>query len=214
MSNSSHQIPDKAESISVTPSGNLTSTDVQNALQELQTDIDGLGGGNYVVLNVVDLTSSPTALVSWDNTLINSSYKTYEIYGIGLKNSNGSTYGQIARVTESGTPASGASDYKQASTWITSTPSTSNGGGSVDAAYLYASTVNSNKSNNFKIELCNSQQSSETEINIDVRYDTTSQQEKLTASISRQSPVISDGIQISTTTGTYNAGFMVLVGKN
>ena len=46
MANSSHLIPDKATNISVSPTGNLSSSNVQDALVELQTDIDGLGGGS------------------------------------------------------------------------------------------------------------------------------------------------------------------------
>lgn len=41
-----------ASAISVVPTGNLTSTDVQNALEELQTDIDGLDFGVLPKVNV------------------------------------------------------------------------------------------------------------------------------------------------------------------
>ena len=43
-----------ASDVSVVPSGNLTSTDVQNALEELQADIDTVvGGGNGDMLKSV-----------------------------------------------------------------------------------------------------------------------------------------------------------------
>ena len=47
-----------AAEVAVTPSGNLGSTDVQAALQELQTDIDGLGGGIVWTIVTTNVTLS------------------------------------------------------------------------------------------------------------------------------------------------------------
>ena len=44
--------PSAAENISVSPSGNLTSTDVQTALVELQTDINNFSGGSNVASDI------------------------------------------------------------------------------------------------------------------------------------------------------------------
>ena len=48
-----------ASAVSVTPSGNLASTDVQAALVELQTDIDGLApAGNYITALTGDVVAT------------------------------------------------------------------------------------------------------------------------------------------------------------
>lgn len=44
-----------ASDIPVTPTGNLASTDVQAALEELQADIDGLSGSGDMLKSIYDL---------------------------------------------------------------------------------------------------------------------------------------------------------------
>lgn len=215
MSNTSYLVTQDATGTAYDNStSGLTATDVQAAIDEV-AGASG-GSGDYVVLNVADLGASPSASVTWNSTYINSTYKSYEIYAIGIKNSNGTSYPTLARITETGTPVSGGTSYKQASSYSTSAPAGGDLGGDVDTGYLYVNTIDSTKGMNFKLELTDSQSStSETEMKVDIRYrNTSSQQEKLVASISRDAAATSDGIEIYTTAGTFNAGYMVLVGKN
>lgn len=79
MANSSHLIPDKATNISVSPTGNLSSNNVQDALVELQTDIDGLGGGGaggMLVPLQTQTVASSVASVAFSASIDNS-YSSY-----------------------------------------------------------------------------------------------------------------------------------------
>lgn len=73
-----------ANEVPVTPVGNLTSTDVQGALEELQTDIDSINGvtKEYVYANQTvaqtGIQGTATALV-FDNTAVNSNTAVFVV---------------------------------------------------------------------------------------------------------------------------------------
>lgn len=71
-----------ADAVSVTPSGNLSSTDVQSALEELQGDIDTLSSGSI-------LTYTKTFGNVFTDTILNSEHGLSTIHNVIIKTSGG-----------------------------------------------------------------------------------------------------------------------------
>ena len=82
-----------AANITNTPSGNLTATDVQSALNELQTELDGIGGGALVSTNnLSDVDNAATARINL-GVAIGSDVQAYDADTLKADTSDNLTVG-------------------------------------------------------------------------------------------------------------------------